>query len=73
MKFNLDTFHRTWIFILIALIAGCTGCAMFSGGELSDKDLIEEVSDAGCNLKTIKRDDGVIERIDCHETIRYTR
>ena len=60
-------FWRVVFFIaIVAVLSTCTGC----GGTLTDKELIEAVGDAGCNLKSIKRADGAIERLDCHETVR---
>lgn len=55
---------------LIALVTGCAGCSMFSGPNLTDRQLIEAVSEAGCNLKSIKREEGEIRTIDCLETVR---
>lgn len=63
-------FHRYWIWGLLALVAGCTGCAMFGGGELSDKEFIETVTEAGCQLKTVKREDGKVGDTTCHDTVR---
>lgn len=61
-----------WVFcILMALcLATCTGCSILGSRDLSDKELIEAVAEAGCNLKTVKREDGEIERIDCLDTVR---
>lgn len=67
----MDDFF-SWLFCaLLALsIVSCTGCSVFGGGELTDRQLIEAVADAGCNLKSIKREDGEIRTIDCLDTVR---
>lgn len=69
-----DNFWRAVIFVaLVAALTTCASCSLLGGGEMSDEDLIEAVSEAGCHLKTVKREDGEIEHITCHETVRYIR
>lgn len=63
-------FHRYWIWGLLALMVGCSGCAM--GGN-KNEDLIEAASDAGCALRAIKFDDGEVKQIDCHDVLRLVR
>lgn len=66
-----DRFHQILIYgLLTILVVGCVGCSVFGGGELSDKELIEAVAEAGCKLESIKRQDGKIEKLDCHDTVR---
>lgn len=68
-----DTFWRVVIFVaLICALATCASCSMF-GGTLSDKELIDAVSEAGCVLESIKRDDGEIQKIDCQSITRFIR
>ena len=69
-KASWDNFHRAWIFGLIAMVAGCSGCSAFGGGEMSDEEFIEVVAESGCHLKTVKRDDGKVGDVACHDTVR---
>lgn len=66
---ELGAKHIFYALVLFTCV-GCSSCSMFGGGELSDRQLIEAVADAGCNLKSVKRESGEIRSIDCLETVR---
>lgn len=68
----MDRFFQIVIYGFLALVlVGCVSCSMTkkSGSE----DLIETAGESGCILKSIKFEDGKIEQIDCHDTIRIVR
>jgi len=69
----MNVFHKTWIYgLLLLALAGCVSCSM--GGKKGEaEDLIETAGDAGCNIESIKFEDGQVKQIDCHETVRFVR
>lgn len=75
----MDNFHRTWIYCLLALMVGCTGCSVLGG----DKPDSESVSDMASNCEngmkngsTKERGDSKESNVECFpppEVIRYVR
>lgn len=71
----MDTFHRVWIFGLLALMVGCTGCTVFGGGEESETDQVEDMADNckhGLKRAEIEQDsDDHTIKIECADPPRY--
>jgi hypothetical protein len=64
-----DNFHRAWILLgFLALVAGCTSCSVFGGGE-SDADTVDDMArncKHGMKRGAINRDDDESEIVvDC--------
>ncbi len=59
--------------LLIIIMIVCSGCGVFGPRELSDKEFIKVVNKAGCVLKQISRDDGIVDAIVCQDVVEYLR
>lgn len=73
-----DDFWRAVIFVaLVAALTTCASCSFFGGEEMTDKEFIKSLKDAGCDIKAISRDtdrtDPAIDNATCHDTVRYVR
>ena len=61
-KASWDNFHRAWIFGLIALVAGCSGCSAFGGGNrVCPEGLLKRVE-----YETDRNGDRVIKSVTCY-------
>lgn len=56
-------------FLLLCFVLVCSGCGMFGPRKLDDKEFIKVVTKAGCVLKTVTRDDQVVDSIVCQDTV----
>lgn len=54
-------FHRYWIWGLIALVAGCSGCAMFGDDRVCPEGLLKRVE-----YETDRNGDRVIKSVNCY-------
>ena len=64
MKANFDLFHKVWIYAVLALMVGCTGCSMFGGGErdrVCPDGYLKKVE-----YETDRNGDRVIRSITCY-------
>lgn len=53
MKYGFDKFHRRWIYAVILLVAGCTGCANWGDEKPNLVQVITAVKDA-CDGTVLK-------------------
>jgi hypothetical protein len=55
-------FHRYWIYGLLALVVGCTGCSMFGGKDsICPEGLLKKVE-----YETDRNGDRVIRSVSCY-------
>lgn len=57
----MDTFHKVWIYCLLALVASCTGCAMFGDDRVCPEGLLKQVV-----YETDRLGDRVIKSVSCY-------
>jgi hypothetical protein len=63
---------KDWFWGIILLLLG--GCAGMSTKETGVKEIIRAAGDSGFSLKSIKlTEDGKVEQIDFHDTVRHVR